>query len=557
MKRNADESHRAGKKSGTRKSSPLHSADSAMVRRLRRRFVATSMSALLIIVLLMVAVINLVSFAQIRQSAERSLDLLADNSGTFPDNSSPRQNNDSSDPAASDNEQTDSASSDAGSDRDTPGDASDGQGPSRKNEPRSFPDNDINENSRLEAPYETRYFSVTLDAAGNVLSTDTSHIAAITEDVAQEYALTVYYNGKSGGYATSYRYRVVSEEDGNLLVIFVDCSTSMAEAQQLMIYTAAVGAAALALMFVLVWLFSGRSVAPVVESLEKQKRFISDAGHELKTPITIISANVDVLEMMGERSEWTQSIRSQTIRMTDLINNMLTLSRMEEESIPVAFTEVDFSSLVQECADSFEAVAQSNGLDYNVAVRKELCVSGDPSSLRQLCTILLDNAMKYSSDHGSVYLTLHRDMRESARSGDSALRGRSARLSNVILEVSNTCDAIPEGNPDRLFDRFYRADASRTRESRATWHVGAQAEDADPSSTAAVSRSTGGFGIGLSVARAVVTAHGGSIHAHIDGDRLIRFEVSLPEKVRDTEEPREAKQEALVMQKETGSGPHS
>ena len=504
MKRKSEESNKAGRKAAAFRGGSPHSADSAMVRRLRRRFVATSMSALLIIVLLMVTVINFVNYAQIRQSAEQSLDLLSDNSGTFPDSSSPRQNDDSAD--------TD---------------------PSRKNGPRSFPDNDINETSRIEAPYETRYFSVVLDASGNVLRTDTSHIAAITEDVAQEYALTVYYNGKSGGYATSYRYRVVTQDDGSLLVIFVDCSSSMTEAQRLMIYTAAVGAAALALMFVLVWLFSGRSVAPVVESMEKQKRFISDAGHELKTPITIISANVDVLEMLGERNEWTQSIRSQTVRMTDLINNMLTLSRMEEDSIPVVFTDVDLSLLVRECADSFEAVAQSRGLDYNVAIREDLHISGDSSSLRQLCTILLDNAMKYSSERGSVYLTLHREMRESARSGEGTLRGRTQRQGNVILEVSNTCDAIPEGNLDRLFDRFYRADTSRTRESRATWHVGAQAEEEGSSSPAPVSRSPGGFGIGLSVARAVVTAHGGTILAHVDGDRLIRFEVSIPERIRD------------------------
>ena len=488
----------AGKRDERKKSAG--SAESAILRRLRLRFVTTSMSALLIIVLLMVAVINIVNFLQIDLSAQETLELLADNNGIFPDSASSRQN-------------------------DAPaGGVSDGLDPSQKKEPRSFPENDINETSRIEAPYETRYFSVLLDGDGSVLSVDTAHIAAVTDDIAQDYALTVYYNGRTRGAATSYRYLATQTQEGGLLVIFVDCSSSIAEARQLMLYTIGVGVAALILMFILVWLLSGRSAAPVVESLEKQKRFISDAGHELKTPVTIISANVDVLEMLGERNEWTQSIRSQTVRMTDLINNMLTLSRMEEDSLPMVFRNVDISELVRECAASFDAVAQADGLDYSVAIRENLYVNGDPNSLRQLCTILLDNAMKYSSERGSVYLTLHPERKEGGRKGESPHRGRTARQDNVILEVSNTCDAIPEGNLERLFDRFYRADASRTRESRATWHVSSESG----SGTSENARSSGGFGIGLSVARAVVTAHDGTISAHIDGDRLIRFEVVLP-----------------------------
>ena len=516
-----------------RKGIPPHSADSAIVRRLRRKFVTTSMISLLIIVVLMIAVINIANFSQIETSARETLDILAENEGTYP---------------VSPSETTSDSPSEDRSDN-PPQDPEGGREHSgQNNSPRSFPEMNINETSRIEAPYETRYFSVTLDAQGGILSTNVEHIAAVTEDVAQEYALTVYYNGRTEGYASSYRYRAVNTEDGGILVIFVDCSSSITEARQLMISSLAVGAAALLLMFILVWLFSGRSVQPVVESLEKQKRFISDAGHELKTPITVISANVDVLEMTGVRNNWTQSIRNQTSRMTDLINNMLTLSRMEEDSIPIEFADVDLSALVRESAATFDAVAQANHLEYSIAVRDDIHVSGDARSLRQLCTILLDNAMKYSSSSGSVYLSLRREQRVSERRGEGGRFSRQTRASNVILEVSNTCDAIPEGNLDRLFDRFYRADASRTRESRATWHVSpgssqdhkagtsskaGEKKDAGSSLPASPnsSHSTGGFGIGLSVARAVVSAHGGTIRASIDGDRLIRFEVILPEKI--------------------------
>ena len=604
-----------------------HTRDTAMVSRLRRGFVVTAMVSLLIIVILMIAVINIANFAQIDSSAYEMLEILAENGGTFPSETPAEPNSDdeteppasepigshtsaptpekpsasekdsadadadnsnenSADEAASGSGQaelsdtTDAAEEDEedtgvsdkpggekpSGDKEPPDGAAGepgGRGGGGDHKPRSFPEMDISETSRIEAPFETRYFAVLLSADGTIENVNTDNIAAVEDDIAVEYALTVQYNGHLKGHASSYRYLAVEQEDGGLLVIFVDCSSSIAEAQQLLLSSLLVGLAALVLMFVLVLLFSGRAVSPVIESLEKQRRFISDAGHELKTPITVISANVDVLEMTGIKNEWTQSIRSQTRRMTDLVGNLLTLSRMEEDATPVVFSDVDLSALLRENAASFEAVAQAAELDYNVAIQDDVHISGDQSALRQLCTVLLDNSMKYCSHHGSIYVSLKADRRE------GGIRGK--RTPRIVLEVSNTCDAIPEGNLDRLFDRFYRADSSRSRmenkrkprasaagfrsngiseEEFYTGQIPKISEEHSrireithrrekPENTAdsnGTSRSAGGFGIGLSVAKAVAQNHGGTIKAEADGDHLIRFIVTLP--LKKTADPR-------------------
>jgi signal transduction histidine kinase len=221
--------------------------------------------------------------------------------------------------------------------------------------------------------------------------------------------------------------------------------------------------------------------------MEKQKRFITDAGHELKTPLAIISANIDVLELEAGKSEWTSSIRNQVKRMNSLVKNLLTLSRMDEERMHVVYTDFEISSCVKETAESFEAIAESNSKKYHMDIEDDIHITGDKNAIVQLTSLLLDNAMKYSDENGNISISL-------------------SKAKNITLEVSNTSDSIPDGNLDRLFDRFYRADASRSREK-------------------------GGYGIGLSVARAIAQSHGGQIEAKKDGDRTIRFVVTLPTKL--------------------------
>lgn len=424
-----------------------------MVKKLRKKFVITAMLSLLVILVVMIGIINAANIHSMFQDADNLLSMLADNDGFFPDMR-----------------------------RLNPAPAGDRFAPDN---PFSF--DKLNDAKRVEMPYQSRYFFVRFDAEGNITETNLMHIAAITETNASDYANSVYLQGSLKGMYHSYRFRRVNAQDGTSLIIFVDMSASMLSVFKLLFQSLLIGALTLIAMFILVYIFSSRAVAPVVESLDKQKRFITDAGHELKTPLAVISANVDVLELESGKNEWTSSIKNQIKRMNDLVKNLLTLSKMDEEVIHVVYSDFDMSKTIREVADSFEAIASSKGKNYLVEVEDGIHLTGDKNAITQLSSLLLDNAMKYSSDKGRIFVKL-------------------SKANNIQLEVSNTCDNIPTGNLDRLFDRFYRADSSRSRE-------------------------TGGYGIGLSVARAIATSHGGTIEAQREGDHIIRFLVTLPKQL--------------------------
>ncbi|MBE5844339.1 MAG: HAMP domain-containing histidine kinase [Butyrivibrio sp.] len=445
-----------------------------MVKKLRRKFVLTAMLSLLVIIICIIGVINVYNYVQIQMGADEILTILSENDGFFPDpvfmgmikeeqnktlNNQKNENDDKSE-----------------------------DGPPPFPEGEMFWGDKTNYNRQMEMPYQSRYFWVRLSEDGSVKEINTGHIAAISSSDAKSVATDIYESGiVQGYYDNHYRYLVKQNDNGEYLVMFVDCSRDFYNANRLLIMTVLIGIISLLAMFILVYMFSGKAVAPVVESLEKQKRFITDAGHELKTPIAVISANVDVLELESGKSEWTNSIRGQVKRMTELVKNMLTLSRMEEENIHVVFSDLNLSQTIVENSASFAAVADSKGLKYNLDIAEDIHILGDKNGINQLSSLLIDNAMKYSSENGSVNVMLSKDQ-----------RGKKA-----IFEVSNTCDSIPEGNLDRLFDRFYRADNSRSRD-------------------------TGGYGIGLSVARAIANSHGGEIEAQRDGDHIIRFIVKIP-----------------------------
>ncbi|MDD3174520.1 MAG: HAMP domain-containing sensor histidine kinase, partial [Herbinix sp.] len=215
-----------------------------------------------------------------------------------------------------------------------------------------------------------------------------------------------------------------------------------------------------------------------------QKLFITDAGHEIKTPLAIISANADVLELIGGESEWITSIRNQTVRLDKLVKNLLTLSKLEEDNKKVSFTEFDLSETVARTASPFTTVAEtkSKKLFMDIAQGKRLV--GDESSIEQLVSTLVDNALKYSDEEGTIKITL------------------SSYKKGIKLEVYNTTEEIDTENLDKLFDRFYRSDSSRSSE-------------------------TGGYGIGLSIAKSIVEAHHGKISVKSEDGRSICFTVLL------------------------------
>lgn len=236
--------------------------------------------------------------------------------------------------------------------------------------------------------------------------------------------------------------------------------------------------------FFLLLLLSGRVIRPFAENIERQKRFLTDVSHELKTPLGIISANTGVLELTKGKDEWTESIRNQVKRLDSLIKDLIELSKSEEYAKESEFTEFSVSQIAETNADSFRTLAQMQGKQLNAEIEPGVCMRGQEDSIIRLMTILLDNGVKYCDPSGTVVLRLRQ-------------KGRQ-----VVLQVANPCRDMDTAQVPHLFDRFYRADSSRSRQS-------------------------GGYGIGLSIARAVTEGHKGRIGAAYEAGNLV-FTVVLP-----------------------------
>lgn len=442
-----------------------------MIKTLRRKFIAIAMGSMAAVLLLLVGGMNLMNYRSILSDTDMRLDILAENNGKFPvsaDTSKPsdaKAPNIPADPAASEGLYT----------------------------PPEKPDNPFFRNHHelsLEAPYDTRFFAVVIKDDGTVISVDTGKIAAVSTSEAGEYAKSLISGNKTHGFQNNYRYRAIrirgTNGEDNTMYIFLDCERELNSFKNFLFSSIGVSVLGMLLVFILVVFFSKLLVKPVAESYDKQKRFITDASHELKTPLTIIDANTEVLEMETGENEWTQSIHKQVKRLSSLTQKLVFLSRMDEGNTNT-MTMLDFplSDAVEETAFPFTAVASTNNKTLTLKVTPNLTMHGDEALVRQLVCLLLDNAIKYSSEKSEIILTL--------KSGG---KGK-------VLTVRNAVDNISVGKQDNLFDRFYRADASRNS-------------------------STGGFGIGLSVAKAIVLAHKGSISAKSDDGKSVIFTVVLP-----------------------------
>lgn len=425
-----------------------------MFKKLRIKFIALSMASLLIVLLLIMGTINIMNHRHVVQQADETLALLAENGGSF-----------TMEPPMK----------------------PEGEGaPFEQDAEAAQRFDKAHKGFSAETPYESRYFSVLLDESGSALSVDTGRIAAVDSLTAVQYAQQVYESGKTQGFLDDYRY-LVSAEDGGTRVIFLDCGRSLDNFQSFLFASAGVSLLGFLAVGALIVAFSGRIVRPVAESYEKQKRFITDAGHEIKTPLAIINADAEVLEMdLGEDNEWLQDIRKQTQRLAGLTNDLVYLSRMEEAQKSVEHIDFSISDVVAEQAQSFRALAKTQGKTFTEDITPLLTLCGDEKAVRQLTSILLDNAVKYSPEGGEIRLKLEK-------------QGRT-----LALSVYNDANVpVPRDSMSKLFDRFYRTDPSRSSE-------------------------TGGHGIGLSIAKAIVTAHRGKITAATEDEKSLTITATFP-----------------------------
>lgn len=334
-----------------------------------------------------------------------------------------------------------------------------------------------------EAEFTTRFFSVRCDMAGNIQVISRDHIHSVDEETAREYTAAVLERNRGKGYYKDYRYRV-SRDGRGIMVLFLNASHSLQSVRTLLLISLVTGVSSLGVVFGLVVFLSGYAVRPYEKNIRLQKQFITDAGHELKTPITSIATSADIAAMEHEGDEWIANIQKQTVRLSRLVADLVALSRLDEE---VPFPEKSVFSLseaVWETAEPFGVLAAAAGKRFHQNVEEGVMLRGDRSAVQRMLNILLDNAVRYSRDGGEIRLDVYRR------------RGR------VHIEVFNTC-SIPHGaDLSRLFDRFYRLDASRASH-------------------------TGGTGIGLSMAKAIAETHGGKIQAEGREGKTICFKVTI------------------------------
>lgn len=334
-----------------------------------------------------------------------------------------------------------------------------------------------------ELPYESRYFSVFLTENGEVSTVNTGKIAAVDTATAIEYALTALHSGNEQGFIEDYRYTtyLVGNETH---IIFLDYGREMSSFRNFIFTSAGVSVVGLLAVLILLILLSDRIMKPFSENYEKQKQFITDAGHELKTPLTIIDADTEVLEMDIGENEWIHDIRTQTKRLAQLTNNLIMLSRMEENP-QMEKIEFPISDLVEETVETFHGLAKTRSKNLTSEIQPMLSMNGDEKAIRQLVTILLDNAVKYTNDMGDITVTLKK------------------QKNTIHLTVFNTTDFISRESLVHLFDRFYRADQSRNSK-------------------------TGGYGLGLAIGSAIVHAHKGKIAATTQDEKSLLITVSIP-----------------------------
>ncbi len=424
-----------------------------MLKKMQRRFVGAAMAAFTAVILVLFCVVNAGNYRSVASQQDDTLSqLLALGSQSAPTNG------------------------------ETPPDKPDGEVGAALPDNVPVPRIDGGKNFSPEVPYMFRYFSVRYDADGTLAQVDQDFIASISRGEAEAYAADVLALSRQHGYYKGYRYLVAASSDGTS-VIFLNSERELHSIRALFWITAAVAGGCLVVVFLLVLLFSRRAIAPYMRNLAMQKQFITNASHELKTPLTAISTSADVLAMEYEDDEWVKNIQSQSVRLSRLISDLVTLSRLDEENPFPERAEFSLSDAVWETAEPFTALARSHSRSYTQNVEDGLTMTGDRAAVQQMVSILLDNANKYTPESGSI-----------------SLSARRAGRKNEIA-VSNTCEGAESIDVTRLFDRFYRADESH-------------------------STRIGGTGIGLSIARATAEAHGGTIEASVSGN-TITFRVKI------------------------------
>ncbi|MCI8684416.1 MAG: HAMP domain-containing histidine kinase [Lachnospiraceae bacterium] len=413
-----------------------------MMKALQKKFVFTAMIAVSILLFILLGIINIVNIAMVRTETDKTLTMISEADGNFDHIQPP---------------------------------------------PNSAPPFDfrIKPKDERDKFLSSNFFIVRLNGNGQIVFTDVSRTSLVDEASAEELALRVLDEGTSVGKAGKYRYQISNSHTGNeTVIVFLDTSEEILSYVRVLFLSGGIGLSCWILMLFMVMFLSKKAIFPIVENMERQKQFVTNAGHEIKTPLAVILANTEAMELYNGENKWSKNIREQTVRLNGLMKNLLLLAKMDESAAEIIKTEISFSELVSENVRVFAEPLNLRSITLQTEIQPNVIIKANKEQISQLISILLDNASKYTNNRGTVIVRLQKSDKR------------------IKLLIKNSCEKLLDTPPDKLFDRFYRDDKARTQK-------------------------TGGYGIGLSVARSIVLANKGSITAEYENPNFVSFTVTL------------------------------
>ena len=405
-----------------------------MLKKLRLKFIISAISSVTIFLGLILMIVNLINYSNVADQADMVTSKLIEEGGKFNPEFKPND---------------------------------------------EFIPKDFND-ERKEMRFDTRYFSVKLTKKGEIIATNINTIS-YTEAEAQEFALSVYENYGKTGWLGDFRYRVSEKVDGEVIVVAADFSRELAPSRTVLYTSLIVFGAGLLLSLIFLIGISNIVINPVKDAIEKQKEFISNASHELKTPLTVISANNELIEIRDGESEETDTISRQIRKLSMLVKSLNNLANIDEIDKIVEFKKINLSNLLTESIEPFKELFNKDGKELSLNIEKDIEYKGNESYLKELFSIIIENAYKYTKSKAEISLKLEEN--------------------RITILEKNDGEDIKDGNLDEIFERFYRSDDVRAKAIE-------------------------GSGLGLSIAKEIVSLHGGRIKAKgEDSNFVIKVEL--------------------------------
>ena len=408
-----------------------------MFKQLQKSFVKSAMLSFTAVLLVVLVAVNVVNYRQTVNQVDRLGTMLVNNDGTFPD------------------------------------------APEGGMAPKEHPEHGMPKGMefRKDDQMATRYAVVRV-ANGTVQSVDRTHLVSLDEEALKELGLRIAQGTSTKGWEGSLRYQV-AKTDAGTMVVLVDANKETQQVSRLMMVTGAVFVLCLAVVYVLVRLVSKRAIRPFVENVERQQQFIANASHEIKTPLAVLSANTDLLEMMGTEAKFVDSNKRQIKRLNSLVEQMLILSRYDEGEAATTKEEVDLVAVTKAIVEEILPVLNEKGLRVEFTGEAQTIITTNKSAMTELVRILLDNAMKYTVGEPVITVEAKRNQ----------------------LAIGNETEPMTKEQVSQIFDRFYRVDSSRNR-------------------------TTGGSGLGLSIAQKIAETNDVQLTAELPSETQIRFVIA-------------------------------